>query len=143
MNIIGVHETNGEHTYYSISEKDPNEISKIIGQLPSHFTNSFKKRITILNFEAFDSDPNNSQNILRSDYTECHSNIGISSNYNNQFICLSWRGFCGYLYYDVSALRPNVLIFERKKSNISCCKTFLCCNTIIVGNFFKINGPLC
>jgi len=93
MKRIGVHETNGEHTYYTICEKDLNGISKIIGQLPSHFTNSQKKRITILNFEAFYSDPNNSQNILRSDCTECHSNIGISLNYNNHFICLIWERF--------------------------------------------------
>ena len=122
MKRIGIHETqqscwghsppNGEHTYYTICEKDLNGISKIIGQLPSHFTNSYKKRITILNFEASYSDPNNSQNILRSDCTECHSNIGIRLKYNNQFICLSGRGFCIYLYYDLSALRPNELIFE-------------------------------
>ena len=131
MRRIGVHETNGEHTYYSMSEKDPNGISKIIGHLPSHFTNSYKKRITILNYEAFYSNQNNSQNILRSDCTECHCNIGISLNYNNQFIYLSGRGFCGYLYYDVSALRPNELIFEIKKSDISSCETYLCCNSII------------
>ena len=93
MKRIGVHDTNGEHTYYTISEKDLNGISKIIGQLPSHFTNAYKKRITILNIEAFYSDPNNSQNILGSDCTECHSNIGISLNYNNQFIYISGRGF--------------------------------------------------
>ena len=60
MKRIGVHETNGEYIYYTISEKDLNGISKIIGQLPSHFTNSHKKRITTLNFETFYSDPNNS-----------------------------------------------------------------------------------
>ena len=67
-----------------------------------------------MNFEAFYADPNNSHNILRSDCTECHSNIGISLNDNNQFICLSGGGFCGYLYYDASALRPNELLFEIK-----------------------------
>ena len=67
-----------------------------------------------MNFEAFYADPNNSQNLLRSDCMECHSNIGISSNHGNQFICLSGRGFCGYLYYDVSSLRPNELVFQIK-----------------------------
>ena len=107
MKRIGNHLPNSENLYYTICEKDTNGISTIIRKLPSHFTNSQKKQITILNFEAFYADPNNAQNLLRSDCTECHSNIGISSNYNNNFICLSRRGSCGYLYYDVSSLRPN------------------------------------
>ena len=104
--------TCSEKNYDTISHADLNGISKLTRTLPSNFVNSRNKQITVLNFEAFYSDPNNSQNILRSDCTECHSNLGISSNYDNHLICLSGRGFCGYLYYDVSALRPNELTFE-------------------------------
>ena len=114
MKRIGNHLPNSENIYYTISEKDINGISSIMHTLLSHCLNSQKKQITILNFEAFYADPNNSQNLLRSDCTECHSNIGISSNHGNQFICLSGRGFCGYLYYDVSSLRPNELYFDIK-----------------------------
>ena len=101
-----------EKNYYTISQSDLNGISKLSAKFPSNFMNSPKKQIPVLNFEAFYADPNNPQNLLRSDCTECHSNLGITSNYDNHLICLSGRGFCGYLYYDVSALRPNELTFE-------------------------------
>ena len=94
-----------EKNYYTISHADLSGISKLTRTLPSNFMNSRNKHITVLNFEAFYSDPNSSQNILRSDCTECHSNLGISSNYDNHLICLSGRGFLDicimmYQYFD-------------------------------------------
>ena len=51
-------------------------------------------------------------NIIRSDCTELRSNIGTTLNYDNNIICLSGRGFCGYLPYDISNLSLKEINFE-------------------------------
>ena len=98
--------------YYTIAETNTKGIPTLSCDLPSRFVNSPSKHLTVLNFEAFYSDPNNASNLFRSDCTECHSNIGQSSNYKNEMICLSGRGFCGYLYYDLSSSRIQDLQFK-------------------------------
>jgi hypothetical protein len=85
---------------------------EITTKLPPMFNLSTNKRITVLNFEAFYTDPLSSTNILRSDCTEMHSNIGLTKNYMNDFICLSGRGFCGYLTYDFESIDLSEINFK-------------------------------
>ena len=98
--------------YYTISHANKNGIPTFNAKLPQSFTHAGHNKITVLNFEAIYSDPNNSFNIFRSDCTELHSNIAAIMNYDNQFVCLSGRGFCGYLTYDVSNMSINQLEFK-------------------------------
>ena len=83
-------------------------------KLPQDFINSKNKQITILNFEAYfdDVDANGNPSLRRSNITELHSNIGRQMNFDNHFICLSGRGFCGNLKYDVSSLSLKELTFH-------------------------------
>jgi hypothetical protein len=100
--------------YYTIREHNANKemISSSTNSLPQFFKNAKNKSITVLNFEAFYLDQNNENNILRSDCTELHSNLGMKMNHDNNIICLSGRGFCGYLTYDLINLPLNDLRFE-------------------------------
>jgi hypothetical protein len=102
--------------YFTIREYSASKapISSSIHKLPHFFRNAKNKKVTILNFEAFYPDPNNPNNLLRSDCTELHCNVGFTMNYDNELICLSGRGFCGYLYYDVSDFTMNELKCEYK-----------------------------
>jgi len=101
--------------YYTIRVTDDDvggPIQNSTHPLPSDFVVSKNKQITILNFEAFYTDPNNANNLLRSDCTEMHSTIGVQMNFDNELICLSGRGFCGYLTYDVSRFNMKTITFE-------------------------------
>ena len=103
---------NTSKEYYTIQKADWDGISSITPPLPRQFLSSPNRHITVLNFEAFYRDPNNPSNIIRSDCTEMRSNIGTTLNYDNNIICLSGRGFCGYLPYEITNLRLSEINFE-------------------------------
>ena len=101
-----------QRKYYTIQNADKNGFSSISTNFPTEFRTSFNQHITVLNFEAFYPDPNKPGNIIRSNCTELLSNIGMFTNHDNNIICLSRKGFCGYLYYDVSNLRTQDIRFS-------------------------------
>ena len=89
--------------YLTITKTDSDGISVITQHLPQAFLNARKRLLTILNFEAFYINSDDPQVMFRSDCTELLSDdIGFRANEYNNIICLSGRGFCGYLYYDMS-----------------------------------------
>ena len=105
-------QTHSNKYYHTIREADMNGFTELMISIPPEFKYASNKKMTILNFEAFYSDVNNPNNLQRSDCTELRSNIVI--NHENNIICLSGRGFSGYLYYDLSTINlQNVdLMFE-------------------------------
>jgi len=114
INSYSTHPSNFPNKkYYTISHSNKDGgIPTLLSKLPQAFSQSNLKKITILNFESIYPDPNNPYNIFRSDCTELHSNIATIMNYDNDFVCLSGRGFCGYLTYDVSNMSLQHLEFK-------------------------------
>ena len=106
-------QTHSTTSYLTIVKTDSDGIGNIEQKLPQSFLNAKKRMLTILNFEAFYTNDANPQVLLRSDCTEMISrDIGFRANEYNDIICLSGRGFCGYLYYDMTQSTKNELTFE-------------------------------
>ena len=116
-------------SYLTIAQIDEDGIGNIEQKLPQSFLNAKKRMLTILNFEAFYTNPENPQVLLRSDCTEMiSSDIGFRANEYNHVICLSGRGFCGYLYYDMSQYTKNdiALVFLNPNPDDDTFPTYVC-----------------